>query len=134
MTQRDHKIEDLTKAIGYEIFSLLKKEVPAFFEREHWETQVMQWCMGDDDLKVRILRFIDVYPSIRSPVQVVRHLREYFPGADMRIPKALRIGMAWTRPTIITSRAVASTTQWLVQRIARKFIAGSTLEEVIPVL
>ncbi len=134
MTQRDYKIEDLTKAIGYEIFSLLKKEVPAFFEREHWETQVMQWCMGDDDLKVRILRFIDVFPSIKRPGQVVRHLREYFPGADMRIPKALRIGMAWTRPTIITSRAVTSTTQWLIQRIARKFIAGSTLEEVIPVL
>ena len=99
MAQRGRKIEDLTKSFGYEIFSLLKKEVPAFFEREHWETQVMQWCMSNDDLKVRILRFIDVFPSIKRPEQVVRHLREYFPSADMRIPKALRIGMAWTRPS-----------------------------------
>ena len=98
--------------------------------RSHrWEFQVLRWCMGDVDLRTRILRFIDCLPALTDPREIIRHLREYFPEREGRLPPALRLGLAATRPSLLTAPAVAAATRHVATGMARLFMAGATLEE-----
>jgi len=122
----DHElVEEKTEAIGREIFSSMAEEGLS------WEARVLEWCLANEALKFQILRFIDVLPALTTPKEVAKHLREYFPHPDQRLPIALRVGVTFTRPALITSRVIAATTRYIVTRMARKFIAGASVEEAL---
>ncbi len=98
--------------------------------RSHrWEFQVLRWCLGDPALRTRILRFIDCLPALTDARDVIRHLREYFPEREGRLPAALRLGLAATRPSLLTAPAVAAATRRVATGMARLFLAGATLED-----
>ena len=99
-------------------------------QRSHpLEMQILRWCMKDSSLRTQVLRFIDCLPSLQSHQETLRHLKEYFPTQKMRLPPALRLGLAAARPGLFTGRLVAGATQATASTMARLFIAGSTLEE-----
>jgi RHH-type proline utilization regulon transcriptional repressor/proline dehydrogenase/delta 1-pyrroline-5-carboxylate dehydrogenase len=116
-------LEENTQKIGKQIFALMGEESPS------WETQVLDWCLTNEELKFQILRFIDLLPTLTTPKEVAKHLREYFPHPDQRLPRSLRTGIALAKPVLLTSRIVSTTTRWLVTRMGYKFIAGATIEE-----
>jgi len=122
------QIEEKTQLLARQLFDLLDKE------DQSWENQVLDWCLANERLKYQILRFIDLLPSLPSPREVVRHLREYFPQPDQRLPMTLRAGIALTRPALLTAHLVSAITHWLVTRMGYRFIAGSTVEEASRVL
>src|SRR3990170_6002698 len=106
MLSLDHElVEEKTEAIGREIFSSMAEEGLS------WEARVLEWCLANEALKFQILRFIDVLPALTTPKEVAKHLREYFPHPDQRLPIALRVGVTFTRPALITSRVIAATTR-----------------------
>ena len=47
---------------------------------------------GDERLKVEMLRFVDVFPTLRSRPEIARHLREYFAREGVAAPAALLVG------------------------------------------
>ena len=53
----------------------------------------MEWAMSDERLKVEMLRFVDVFPTLRSRREIARHLREYFARQGVAVPKVLRWGV-----------------------------------------
>jgi RHH-type proline utilization regulon transcriptional repressor/proline dehydrogenase/delta 1-pyrroline-5-carboxylate dehydrogenase len=123
-------IEARTQSIGRELIATAKRAHEHFSVLNRWTEQVLSWCMGDASLKGTVLRFIDVLPSLESSRAVARHVREYFPRSDRRLPAALRLGSSLTRGGLLTAPAVAAIVRELVERVAGQFIAESRTEGI----
>jgi len=121
----EQKIRDL----GLSILEHARREESLLRKKHRWEMDLLDWCMGDEELKTRAFRFIDVYPSLHGADEIVRHLQEYFPSSEHRLPAVLRAGLALTRPRLLTQHAVALVTERLYVRIAALFIGAHNEKE-----
>ena len=117
------KLEARTQAIGRELFANAQREHAHLSVLNRWTAQVLSWCLADPAVKSAVLRFIDVLPSLTTPHQIARHVREYFPTHDLRLPKALRLGAGLARSGLLTQGAVSAMVHQLVEHVARQFIA-----------
>ena len=120
-------LERRTQEIGQELFARARREHAHLSVLNRWTKEVLSWCLSDHELKSRVLRFIDVLPSLTSPRDVARHVRDYFPPG-FRLPAALRIGSELARPWILTQGALSLVIRQLVEQVARQFIAESRPE------
>src|SRR5215470_6418179 len=89
----DAALEDLTLRYGREIFSRLDRTGPVPFGPAWWDNRLMEWSMGDEEVKVQLFRFVDVLPLLRSPADITRHLREYFDEAGPSVPRWIHAGL-----------------------------------------
>jgi RHH-type proline utilization regulon transcriptional repressor/proline dehydrogenase/delta 1-pyrroline-5-carboxylate dehydrogenase len=123
-------LEALTGAYGREIFARLHPAGPVPFSPTWWDERLMEWSMGDEAVKLQLFRFVDVLPLLDSPASITRHLREYF-GQAKGLPHWLTRGLRWLPSRGLLGRALAFTAHRSAERLARKFIAGSNLDEVL---
>ncbi len=96
-----------------------------------WDQRVLEWAMANEQLKIRLFRFIDVLPALPTGAQVARHLHEYFGRDGAGLPAGLRMGLNFTSPTSLAARLAAMAARKNALRMARTFIAGSNAEEAI---
>ena len=87
------EVEALTQDYGREIFARCPRSGPLLFTPSWWDERLMEWSMSETDVKVQLFRFIDVLPLLRSPADIVRHLREYFAQAGEGVPGWMRLGL-----------------------------------------
>ncbi len=119
------QLEARTQAIGHELFAAATREHAHLSVLNRWTAQVLSWCLKDPAVKRAMLGFIDVLPSLRTPRDIARHVREYFPTQDLHLPAALRIGTEFGRSGLLTHHALAAIVRQLVEQVARQFIAQS---------
>jgi RHH-type proline utilization regulon transcriptional repressor/proline dehydrogenase/delta 1-pyrroline-5-carboxylate dehydrogenase len=122
-------LETLTVRYGREIFGRLERPAPLPLGPSWWDERLMEWSMGDEAIKVQLFRFVDVLPLLRSPADITRHLREYFGEACGRLPGWLTLGLRWLPSEGFLGALLAKAAYRSAERLARKFIAGSNLEE-----
>jgi len=79
-------------ARGEELFAAIRGEAPSLFDRNRWVGQVMDWCMRNEEFKLRLFRFVDVFPSLSTDESFTRHLAEYFGAEDQDLPAVLKWG------------------------------------------
>src|SRR2546427_6140389 len=121
-------LERLTHAYGHELFARIDQRGPLLFSPRWWDERLMEWTMGDEAVKLQLFRFIDVLPLLqRDPVEITRHLREYFEEAGASLPRWARWGLGWLPREGWTARLVAGAARGNAQRLARKFVAGSNV-------
>ena len=126
---RARSVEARTQELGRRLYRLAKQKHAHLSTLNRWTQQMLQWCLTDPALKSRVLRFVDVLPSLHSARSVVRHVREYFPTHDLHLPPALRLGVSLSRTGLLTAPALALIIRQMVERISEQFIAGTTVEE-----
>ncbi|HTU92736.1 MAG TPA: proline dehydrogenase family protein [Gemmataceae bacterium] len=129
--QRATAVETLTRGYGHEIFARIGRAGPMPFTPSWLDERLMEWSMGDDAVKFQLFRFVDVLPLLHSPETIARHLREYFGEAREHLPGWLRLGLRWLPSHGFLGRMLAATAYRSAQRLARKFIAGSNLDEAL---
>jgi RHH-type proline utilization regulon transcriptional repressor/proline dehydrogenase/delta 1-pyrroline-5-carboxylate dehydrogenase len=101
------------------------------FTPRWWDDRLMSWGMGDEAVKVQLFRFVDVLPMLRSsPDAIVRHLREYFAEAE-GVPGWLRLALRLLPRRGLLGRLLARAANYSAERLARRFIAGSNVEEAL---
>lgn len=122
-------MEDQIQTVGRQLYKSMKASYSHRVHAHRWESEILRWCLQDETLRTQTLRFIDCLPALQQPSEVVAHLREYFPEHSSQLPLPLRIGLASTRVSLITSRIVSMITQRTAARMAQLFIAGSNLRE-----
>jgi RHH-type proline utilization regulon transcriptional repressor/proline dehydrogenase/delta 1-pyrroline-5-carboxylate dehydrogenase len=122
-------LETLTLRYGREIFGRLERPTPLPFGPAWWDERLMEWSMGDEAIKVQLFRFVDVLPLLRTPADITRHLREYFGETRDRLPGWLTFVLRWLPSSGVLGDLLAKTARRSAKRLARKFIAGSNLEE-----
>ena len=122
-------IEARTRTIGRELFDAARRQHAHLSVLNRWTAQVLSWCLSDAQVRAAVLRFIDVLPSLTTPREIARHIRDYFPS-EARLPPALRLGSELARPGVLTQGALAAIVRRLVEQIARQFIAEHQPEGV----
>jgi RHH-type proline utilization regulon transcriptional repressor/proline dehydrogenase/delta 1-pyrroline-5-carboxylate dehydrogenase len=131
-TERDlAAIERTTQEVGRYLFDHLSHRQPSVWQRRWWDDRIMAWAMQDESVKVQMFRFIDVLPMLSTRESITRHLQEYFHEVRQHLPGAVRLGLNAARPDSIAGRALASTARRNALGQARRFIAGTTSDEVL---
>ncbi len=128
---QSQELEHRTKAFGQEIFARVEGPRPILFSPAWWDERLMEGTMGDESVKVQLFRFIDVLPLLDGEETVCRHLREYFEEAQEHLPRWARWGLRFLPQRGWAARIVANAARHNAHRMARRFIAGSNLEEVL---
>jgi len=77
---------------GKDFFASISGEKPSLFNKAHWTGKVMDWCMKNEDFKVQLFRFVDVFPYLTTGKLLTRHIQEYFGAGDKDIPTVLKWG------------------------------------------
>jgi RHH-type proline utilization regulon transcriptional repressor/proline dehydrogenase/delta 1-pyrroline-5-carboxylate dehydrogenase len=125
------ELESLTHDYGREIFARLRRDGPFPLTPAWLDERLMGWTMADPAVKVQLFRFIDCLPLLRSPADITRHLREYFDEAGPHVPRWIHAGLRLLPERGRLGRLLAHTASWSAERMARRFIAGSDLEETL---
>ena len=100
-------------------------------EKRWWDDRIMNWAMSDESVKVQMFRFVDVLPMLRTHESVTQHLHEYFEDVRSHLPWAVRVGLNISKPNSILGKAVAINARSNARRMAKRFIAGTTVKEVL---
>src|SRR5512135_1467890 len=119
---RDDVIEEKIRSVGRELHAAVSGTPPAYDTRQ-WMGRIMSWAMKNEDFKIRLFRFIDVLPSLKTDDLVVRLLHEYFSG-ETEVPKVVSGGIGMIPDTGFASRMAGRTIRNSVESMARQFIAG----------
>ncbi len=127
----DDRTEQRTLEIGRELFGRVQHRSPSIFHGRWWEDRLMSWAMNDEAVKVQMFRFVDVLPMLRDHTAIARHLDEYFEEVRDHLPWAARLGLDLSTSNSILSRALAFNARTNAARMARRFIAGSNVDEVL---
>lgn len=128
------ELEALTHDYGKEIFARLPRSQPLLFTPRWWDDRLMEWTMSRPAVKVHLFRFVDVLPLLATPSAIVRHLREYFGEARDGVPGWLRFLLKVMPSRGLLGRLVAVSARASARRLARRFIAGVNLDEVLQTL
>ncbi len=124
-------LEPRVQAIGREIFGRLDRGGPVLFTRGWWDDKLMGLTMGNEALKVQLFRFVDTLPYLTDPKEVGRHLREYLTEAKQSLPWWVKAGIGLIPESGFAGRMLAKTAKINAEGMARKFIAGSNVQEAI---
>lgn len=94
-----------------------------------WDAMAMRWVSRDPDTRLQLFRFVDVIPMLRTSRNVADHFRVYFDRSQGSFPWPIRTA-AWlgdTKAAGLMGRLIRRN----VLRMARRFVAGSTIDEIL---
>ncbi|MGE5229395.1 MAG: proline dehydrogenase family protein, partial [Deltaproteobacteria bacterium] len=126
--------EDRVQSTARAIFAAMAGERPGRLSRERLQGEVMEWAMADERLKVEMLRFVDVFPTLRSRPEIARHLREYFAREGVAAPSALRWGISLTGQRSPVAPLASAVIRNQMKGFAQRFIVGRDARGAIPAL
>lgn len=125
------ELERLTRLYGEELFARIEASGPIVLSPTWWDDRLMDLSMRDEAIKLQLFRFIDALPHLHRPEDVSRHLKEYFAEAAGHIPKLVSRLVRWLPSRGIGAKVLSANAFRSSGRLARRFIAGSTLEETL---
>ena len=125
-------LQQRTQAFGSAIFARVDRQGPVLFTKSWFDERLMGVTTANESLKVQLFRFVDTLPAIiDQPEANGRHLREYLDEASADLPWWVRQAIRFIPETGLRGRLLAYAAKTGTQQMARKFIAGSNVEEAI---
>lgn len=121
-------MEAEVEALSRKLLEAAQRREPITLSPEWWQEQLLAWATDDPAFRVKLLRFVDVLPSLRSAAAVADHIRQYF---REDAPAIVHLGAELSRPPFfrpVVSRLVRES----VFAMAHRFIAGATPREAAP--
>ncbi len=130
----DDAREARIQATARQILAATHDEKPSLLSRERLQGEMMEWAMADERLKVEMLRFVDVFPTLRDRSEIARHLREYFAREGVSAPKALRWGISLTGQRSPMAPLASAVIRRQMKGFAQRFIVGRDARDAVPAL
>jgi RHH-type proline utilization regulon transcriptional repressor/proline dehydrogenase/delta 1-pyrroline-5-carboxylate dehydrogenase len=125
-------VEDRTHAYGRDIFARVDRRGPIPFTPSWLDDRLMQLTMGNERVKVQLFRFIDALPNLKSADEIAKHLHEYFGEAGPHLsPWMHGVVSHWLPRDGVAGHVLAWAANHNARRMARRFIAGSTVGEAL---
>ena len=122
------EIETITQKTGRILLKNLNQKENRLFDKQWWYGKVLSWTMKSGSFKTRLFRFIDVLPELRTPEQVLSHLKEYFKDEESRW---ISSGLHLSR---LSPSLAAAAIKKQVREMAKIFITGASNKEALKVL
>lgn len=126
-------VEHLALEKAKKMYSLMEDEVPSLFNRKKWKGKIIGWAVQDQDFRARLLRFVDVLPTLTTDSAVYRIFQEYFSDVDA-IPPELRITVDRLSRRGDLDRVVPAILKRALDSLAGQFIAGKTVTDALSTL
>ncbi len=126
----DRSYESAVVAIATELLAATRENrslVARMRDNLRWDDKLLAWTMENPNLRVQLFRFIDCLPALKSKAEIARHLQEYVGNANVELPSALK-GLLGDR---LTGQVGATTVATAIETLARKYIAGANIQEII---
>jgi len=115
--------------LGRQIAELGAGERTRVFRMSWWSERMLDWAMAKPAFKTQLFRFVDVFPALRDDRDVLRHIDEYFDGAD--VPKALDLGIDVAEHIPFGRNLSSRVARRNIARMAEQFIVGTTAAEAV---
>ncbi len=116
----ERSIEDLTDRIGRELLQRIEAARPKDYRERLEADPLMVWSRGGPRFLSDVLRFVDVFPAIRSDAELMEYLAAYVGD-----PKRILIGAGGQTGDV--PKAVRA----LVENLKARFVAGETIAEAV---
>ncbi|MFT5469908.1 MAG: RHH-type proline utilization regulon transcriptional repressor/proline dehydrogenase, partial [Verrucomicrobiales bacterium] len=114
------------------LFEEISTKRPSLFDTSQWSGKLMAWAMSRPDFRLRLLRFIDAFPAIRTPQQLQRMIQEYFADGGTEIPAVLRVG---AKSTALFGKMgnvlLGGMIRKNIELLARQFMVGANTAEAV---
>jgi RHH-type transcriptional regulator, proline utilization regulon repressor / proline dehydrogenase / delta 1-pyrroline-5-carboxylate dehydrogenase len=127
----DPALEDRIKQIGREYLDQSRKSKFGFLSTQFWSDKLMDWSMKDEGFKVQLFRFVDTFPTLKTPEQVHDHLVDYLTQPEVTPPPFLSMGL---KAGGMMKGALTKTVSGQITSMAEKFIAGTDARSALPKL
>jgi RHH-type transcriptional regulator, proline utilization regulon repressor / proline dehydrogenase / delta 1-pyrroline-5-carboxylate dehydrogenase len=124
-TPLDAEVTELARAIA----ELGAGEQSRVFHSSWWSERMLSWAMGHPDFKTQLFRFVDVFPATHDSADVLRHIHEYFQGADA--PRLLAFGVDIADKVPFGGAVSASVARRNILRMAEQFIVGQDADAAV---
>ncbi|MEK7216752.1 MAG: L-glutamate gamma-semialdehyde dehydrogenase, partial [Chloroflexota bacterium] len=95
-----------------------------------WQRVLLDRATDDEGFRTRMLRFVDVLPTLQTDAAVAGHLAEYFEDESAGL---IRRGVGLAGPPVLQP-LLARAVRTGVHAMAGRFIAGETPERALPQL
>ncbi|MEE9612286.1 MAG: L-glutamate gamma-semialdehyde dehydrogenase, partial [Desulfatiglandales bacterium] len=89
--------------------------------------------MGNENFKIQLFRFVDVFPYLATGESLIRHIEEYF--ADQDLPSVFKWGLKGAGlGGKLTAGVLAKTLRFNIENMAKQFIIGENTKDAIKTL
>ena len=116
-------------ALARRIAELGTDERARVYRMSWWSERMLTWAMANPSFKTQLFRFVDVFPATTGDADVLRHVHEYFEGADA--PRLLDVGVSVAEHVPLGDHLTASVARRNITRMAHQFIVGATPAEAV---
>ncbi|GAB5495736.1 MAG: L-glutamate gamma-semialdehyde dehydrogenase [Phycisphaerales bacterium] len=115
--------------IGLQLLELARAGKAGIFSSKFYSDKLMNWSMKDQEFKVQLFRFVDVFPMLNTPEQVHEHLIDYLTQPGVTLPPGMDLGL---RAGGVAKGLMTKTISSQIKSMAGKFIAGTDAKSALP--
>jgi RHH-type proline utilization regulon transcriptional repressor/proline dehydrogenase/delta 1-pyrroline-5-carboxylate dehydrogenase len=130
--EKSGELDSKIIAQGKEFFASISNETPSLFNKTKWTGRVIDWCMKNEDFKVQLFRFVDVFPCLTTDKSLSNHIREYFSGDNQDIPAVMKWGAKGVKlGRAVGSKVLNAAISYNIRKIAEQFIVGEDTKTAV---
>src|SRR5437763_7104698 len=122
-------LDDEVTALARRVADLGSGEKASVYRMSWWSDRMLGWAMSHPSFKTQLFRFVDVFPATHGDSDVLRHVKEYFDGAD--VPKALDLGVDVANHLPGGGAITAGVARRNIRRMAEQFIVGTNPQDAV---
>ncbi len=125
--------EDAIRELEQKLARRVDGHPPLTLTPAWWQQRLLDWATSDPAFRAKLLRFVDVLPTLRSARAIADHVRQYFRPDRGHVPGVVQTAAGLAAQPVfrpVLSQAVRRG----VFAMAHRFIAGSTPEAAVPAL
>ncbi|MGD1953611.1 MAG: L-glutamate gamma-semialdehyde dehydrogenase [Leptolyngbyaceae cyanobacterium] len=103
-------------------------------DRTRLHDQLLGFAMANPGLRVQLFRLIDCLPGLSSKTEIARHIQDYLGKDTVELPGPLKALLNFANPDSVPGHLAATTFSTAVATLAKKYIAGETIDQVFKTL
>jgi RHH-type proline utilization regulon transcriptional repressor/proline dehydrogenase/delta 1-pyrroline-5-carboxylate dehydrogenase len=130
-THEDPALEKRIQQIGADFLEDTRRHRTGVLSSAFWSQKLVDWAMKDEAFKVQLFRFVDAFPTLRTPEQIHDHLADYLAQPGVTPPPGMGLGM---KAGGLLKGAFAKTVSGQITSMAERFIAGTDAASALPML
>ena len=114
--------------LGTEMLKRSRQHEIGLLSAKFYKDKLIDWAMSDENFKTQLFRFVDCYPTLKTPENVHAHIVDYLMRDDVKRPAGFDLAM---KAGALAKGLVASTMSSQIKGMASQFIAGSSVDESV---
>jgi RHH-type transcriptional regulator, proline utilization regulon repressor / proline dehydrogenase / delta 1-pyrroline-5-carboxylate dehydrogenase len=117
--------------LGADMLRRAREHKTGVLSAKFYSDAVMNWSMKEQNFKVQMFRFVDAFPTLRTPDAVYDHLNDYLTQPGVVVPGAID---AMIKAGSLVKSVAAGQISKQITGMAQKFIAGTDAASALPQL